>query len=33
MLRSIVAVGADAYTMGSKTIGSVLLERMKIAGA
>ena len=33
MLRTIVAVGADAYTMGSKTIGSVLLERMKIAGA
>lgn len=33
MLGSIVAVGADAYTMGSKTIGSVLIERMKIAGA
>ncbi|MEO8922923.1 MAG: metalloprotease PmbA [Caldimonas sp.] len=33
MLRGVVAVGADAYTMGSKTIGSVLLERMKIAGA
>ncbi|HZV94174.1 MAG TPA: metalloprotease PmbA [Caldimonas sp.] len=33
MLRSIVAVGADAYTMGSKTTGSVLIERMKIAGA
>lgn len=33
MLRGIVAVGADAYTMGSKTIGSVLLDRMKIAGA
>ena len=31
--RRIVAVGADAYTMGSKTIGSVLIERMKIAGA
>ena len=26
------AVGADTYTMGSKTIGSVLIERMKIAG-
>ena len=25
--------GADAYTMGSKTTGSVLIERMKIAGA
>jgi PmbA protein len=33
MLRGVVAVGADAYTMGSKTIGSVLVERMKIAGA
>jgi PmbA protein len=32
MLKSIVAVGSDAYTMGSKTTGSVLLERMKIAG-
>ena len=32
MLKGIVAVGADAYTMGSKTIGSVLIERMKIAG-
>ena len=32
MLRGIGAVGADAYTMGSKTIGSVLIERMKIAG-
>jgi PmbA protein len=33
MLAGIVAVGADAYTMGSKTIGSVLLDKMKIAGA
>jgi PmbA protein len=33
MFQRIVAVGADAYTMGSKTIGSVLIERMKIAGA
>ena len=32
MLESIVAVGADAYTTGNKTIGSVLIERMKIAG-
>jgi PmbA protein len=32
MLKRIVAVGSDAYTMGSKTIGSVLIERMKIAG-
>ncbi|HNU10952.1 MAG TPA: metalloprotease PmbA [Rubrivivax sp.] len=33
MLRDIVAVGADAYTAGTRTIGSVLIERMKLAGA
>ena len=33
MLRTIVAVGADAYTLGGKTVGSVLLERLKIAGS
>ena len=33
MLKRIVAVGADTYTMGTKTIGSVLIERMKIAGS
>ena len=33
MFAGIVAVGADAYTMGTKTIGSVLVERMKIAGS
>ena len=33
MFTRIVAVGADAYTSGSRTIGSVLIERMKIAGA
>ncbi len=32
MFAGIAAVGADAYTMGSRTIGSVLLERMKVAG-
>jgi PmbA protein len=32
MLKNIVAVGADAYTMGTKTIGSVLIPEMKIAG-
>jgi PmbA protein len=32
MLRGVVAVGADAYTMGGKTIGSVLIDSMKIAG-
>ncbi len=33
MFKGIVAVGADAYTLGGKTIGSVLVERMKIAGS
>jgi len=32
MFKGIRAVGADAYTMGSKTIGSVLIDRLKIAG-
>jgi PmbA protein len=32
MFKQIVAVGADAYTYGSKTVGSILIERMKIAG-
>jgi PmbA protein len=33
MLRGIVAVGADAYTTGTKTVGSILVERMKLAGS
>ena len=33
MLRSIQAVGADEFTTGSKTIGSVLLAPMKVAGS
>lgn len=32
VLRGIVAVGADVYTTGAKTMGSVLIDRMKIAG-
>jgi len=32
MFRRIVAVGADAYTTGSKTCGSVIVEGMKVAG-
>ena len=32
MLRGIVAVGADAYASGSRTIGSVLIDRMMVAG-
>ncbi len=33
MLRDIVAVGADRYTQGSKTVGSVLVSRLKLAGS
>jgi PmbA protein len=33
MLCDITAVGADAYTQGAKTTGSVLLARMKVAGS
>ncbi len=33
MLKDIAAVGADAYTSGSRTTGSILVERMKVAGA
>ena len=29
----IEAVGADAYNYGAKTIGSVLINRMKVAGS
>ncbi len=32
MLQRIVAVGADAYTSGSKTTGSLLIEGMTLAG-
>jgi PmbA protein len=32
MFRQIVAVGADAITRGSKTTGSILIERMAVAG-
>ncbi len=33
MLKGIVAIGADAYTTGTKTTGSVLVERMTLAGS
>ncbi|QNP49468.1 metalloprotease PmbA [Diaphorobacter aerolatus] len=32
MLANIVAVGADAYNYGAKTVGSVLIGKMKVAG-
>jgi PmbA protein len=33
MFMGIVAIGADAYNYGAKTVGSVLVERMKVAGS
>jgi PmbA protein len=33
MLKDIAAVGADAYTSGSRITGSILIERMKVAGS
>ena len=33
MLLGIEAVGSDAYTYGGKTVGSVLINRMKVAGS
>lgn len=33
MLLGIEAVGADAYTYGAKTTGSILVNRMKVAGS
>jgi PmbA protein len=33
MFKGIEAVGADAYNYGAKTIGSVLINRMKVAGS
>ena len=33
MLMGIDAVGADAYNYGAKTVGSVLVNRMKVAGS
>ncbi|WP_027013799.1 metalloprotease PmbA [Comamonas composti] len=33
MLKGIEAVGADAYNYGAKTVGSILINRMKVAGS
>jgi len=33
MFKGIRDIGADAYNQGAKTVGSVLINRMKIAGA
>jgi len=33
MFKDITAIGADVYTQGSKSVGSVLVKRMKLAGS
>ena len=33
MLKGIQAVGADTYNYGAKTVGSILVNRMKVAGS
>ena len=33
MFKDIVAIGADEYNLGAKTTGSVLVAKMKVAGA
>ena len=33
MLKGIKAVGADAYNYGAKSVGSILVNRMKVAGS
>ena len=33
MFKGIEAVGADAYNYGAKTVGSILINRMKLAGS
>ncbi len=33
MFRGIQAVGADTYNYGAKTVGSILIDRMKVAGS
>ena len=33
MFKDIVAIGADVYNQGSKSVGSVLVARMKLAGS
>ncbi|MBV8619341.1 MAG: metalloprotease PmbA [Curvibacter sp.] len=33
MFKGIQAVGADAYNYGAKTVGSILINRMKVAGS
>ena len=32
MFQNVVGIGADEYTMGTKTVGSILVSGMKLAG-
>jgi PmbA protein len=33
MFMGLEALGADAYNYGAKTVGSILINRMKVAGS
>ena len=33
MFRSLVTIGCDVYESGGRQVGSVLLDRMKVAGS
>ena len=33
MLRGVAAIGADVYSYGAKNVGSILIDRMKVAGS
>ena len=33
MYQGIEAIGAELYNMGAKSVGSVLIQRMKVAGS
>jgi len=33
MFKGIQAIGADAYNFGAKTVGSILINKMKVAGS
>ena len=33
MFKGIEAIGADTYNYGAKSVGSILINRMKVAGS
>jgi len=33
MFQDIIGIGTDTYTLGTKTVGSILISKMKLAGA